>query len=319
MNTAMLDVVQLHKQYGPTVALREVSFQVQEGEMFGLLGPNGAGKTTLLSIVSCLLQPSAGEVRLLGRRIEPNDREVRRLIGVVPQELALYGELTGRENLEFFGELYGLSGAALRQRVREVLEAVALEDKADDRVGTFSGGMKRRLNLGAALVHRPRLLLLDEPTVGVDPQSRNHIFEEVRRLNGAGVTVVYTSHYMEEVQALCRRVGIMDNGRLVACDALGNLLQRVRGAIRFRVSRLTPSLRVELKGLPDCRLLERDGRTSAVPGATALELDCGDVKTTLVRLVAALNDAQVELISLETEEPNLERVFLDLTGRALRD
>jgi ABC-2 type transport system ATP-binding protein len=319
MNTAMLDVVALHKQYGSTVALREVSFQVQEGEMFGLLGPNGAGKTTLLSVLSCLLEPSGGEARLLGRRLEPADREVRRLIGIVPQELAIYGELTARENLEFFGELYGLKGAPLRERVREVLEAVALEDKAGDRVHTFSGGMKRRLNLGAALVHGPRLLLLDEPTVGVDPQSRNHIFEEVRRLNGAGVTVVYTSHYMEEVQALCRRVGIMDNGRLVACDTLPNLLQRVRGLIRFRLSRLPAALREELKNLPDCRLLERDGRTSPVPGATTLELDCGDVKTTLIRLVAALNDSQVELISLETEEPNLERVFLDLTGRALRD
>jgi ABC-2 type transport system ATP-binding protein len=319
MSTAMLDVVALCKQYGSTVALRDVSFQVREGEMFGLLGPNGAGKTTLLSILSCLLEPGGGEVRMLGRLLEPADREARRLIGIVPQELALYGDLTARENLEFFGELYGLHGPPLRQRVGEVLEAVALGDKAGDRVNTFSGGMKRRLNLGAALVHGPRLLLLDEPTVGVDPQSRNHIFEEVRRINATGVTVVYTSHYMEEVQALCSRIGIMDHGRLVACDTLPALLQRVRGLIRIRVSRLTPALREELKNLPDSRLLERDGRGLSPAGAATVELDCGDVKATLIRVVAALNDAQVELISLETEEPNLERVFLDLTGRALRD
>ena len=188
--TAFLEVLDLYKNYGPTRALDGVSFDVREGEVFGLLGPNGAGKTTLLSIVSCLTEPDGGEVRLLGRRLTESDREVRRLIGVVPQELAVYGELTARENLHFFGELYGLSGLRLRLRVDAVLAAVGLAERADERADTFSGGMKRRLNLGAALVHSPRLLLLDEPTVGVDPQSRNHIFEEVRRLNAAGATVV---------------------------------------------------------------------------------------------------------------------------------
>ena len=220
MTAAFLEVNQVSKNYGPTTALQHVGFEVHEGEVFGLLGPNGAGKTTLLSIVSCLLEATSGEVRLLGRRLAPNDRDVRRLIGVVPQDLALYGELTARENLHFFGELYGIRGAELRRRVGRILTAIGLDDKADDRVATFSGGMKRRLNLGIALVHGPRLLLLDEPTVGVDPQSRNHIFEEVRRLNGEGMTLVYTSHYMEEVQALCSRIGIMDRGRLAACDTL---------------------------------------------------------------------------------------------------
>ena len=240
MTAAFLEVREVSKSYGSTVALDRVSFQVHEGEMFGLLGPNGAGKTTLLSIVSCLLEPTSGEVRLLGRPLVASDREVRRLIGIVPQELALYGELTARENLQFFGELYGVRGAELRRRVERILAAIGLEDRADDRVRTFSGGMKRRLNLGVALVHGPRLLLLDEPTVGVDPQSRNHIFEEVRRLNDEGMTVVYTSHYMEEVQALCSRIGIMDHGRLVACDTLPQLLQILPGAIRFRVASLTP-------------------------------------------------------------------------------
>ena len=310
MPSAFLEVCDLRKSYGSTVALAGVSFQVREGELFGLLGPNGAGKTTLLSILSCLLTPSGGHARLMGQPLSPNNLAVRPLIGVVPQDLAIYGELTARENLVFFGELYGVRGAELRRRVDDILGAVALADRADDRAVTFSGGMKRRLNLGVALVHAPRLLLLDEPTVGVDPQSRNHIFEGVRRLNAEGVTVVYTSHYMEEVQTLCTRIGIMDHGRLVACDMLQGLLQHLNGLIRFRVPRSTPALRERLKDLPDCALSERDN---------TLELECRDVKGTLLRLVALLNEAQIELSSLETEEPNLERVFLHLTGRALRD
>jgi ABC-2 type transport system ATP-binding protein len=310
MPAAFLEVSDLRKSYGAAVALGGVSFQVHEGELFGLLGPNGAGKTTLLSILSCLLSPSGGEARLQGQLLSPANRSVRHLIGVVPQELAIYGELTARENLVFFGELYGVRGAELRRRVDDILAAVALSDRADDRAFAFSGGMKRRLNLGVALVHAPRLLLLDEPTVGVDPQSRNHIFEGVRRLNAEGVTVVYTSHYMEEVQTLCPRVGIMDHGRLVACDMLQGLLQHLNGLIRFHVPRATPALRERLKDLPDCTLSEHDN---------TLELECRDVKGTLLRVVALLNEAQIELISLETEEPNLERVFLHLTGRALRD
>jgi ABC-2 type transport system ATP-binding protein len=306
----ILEVIDLHKRYGNIVALERVSFEVAEGEMFGLLGPNGAGKTTLLSIVSSLLPATAGEVRVLGRPVTPADRDLRRHVGIVPQEVAVYGQLTARENLVFFGELYGLGGPAVRKRVDEVLAAIGLEDRADHRVDTFSGGMKRRLNLGAALVHGPRLLLLDEPTTGVDPQSRNRIFEEVRRLNAAGVTVVYTSHYMEEVQALCRRVGIIDHGRLIACDTVQGLLRQLDGLIRFRAAEITPALRRRLQELPGVRLSERDGR---------VELECREVKATLLRVVAALNDLGLETIHLETEEPNLERVFLHHTGRALRD
>lgn len=311
MTAALLEVREVSKRYGSTLALDRVSFEVCEGEIFGLLGPNGAGKTTLLSIVSCLSEATSGEVRLLGRPIEPGDRSLRQFIGVVPQELALYGELTARENLLFFGELYGIRGSDLRRRVERILAAIGLEDKAGDRVRTFSGGMKRRLNLGIALVHGPRLLLLDEPTVGVDPQSRNHIFEEVRRLNAEGMTLVYTSHYMEEVQALCGRIGIMDRGRLAACDTLPRLLQMLPGLIRFRVATLTPILREQLKALPGAVLSERDDG--------GLELGCGDVKVTLVQLMRLLQQRQAGLIDLELEETNLERVFLNLTGRALRD
>ena len=225
-----------------TVALAGVTLGVSRGAIFGLLGPNGAGKTTLLSILSCLLDADSGTIHLAGRPLASGDRAVRRRIGMVPQELAIYEGLTARENLHFFGELYGLTGSALRAIADEVLAAVGLSDRADQRAATFSGGMKRRLNLGAAIVHSPRLLLLDEPTTGVDPQSRNHIFEGVRRLNAAGLTVVYTSHYMEEVQALCPRIGIIDHGRLIACDMLPNLLRQLSGAVHPHDLHVTPLL-----------------------------------------------------------------------------
>jgi ABC-2 type transport system ATP-binding protein len=311
MNRPFLEVANLRKQYRDQVALDGVSFQVQEGEIFGLLGPNGAGKTTVLSIISCLLDATAGEVRLAGQVLCQRQREQRRQIGIVPQELALYGELTGRENLRFFGELYGLDGSTLRRRVKEVLKAIGLEDRADQRVDSFSGGMKRRLNLGAALVHEPRLLLLDEPTTGVDPQSRNHIFEEIRRVNQLGVTVVYTSHYMEEVQALCTRIGIIDHGRLIACDSVPGLLRHIAGVIRFHAAGHAAVLGDRLRQLPSVHLIQQNGQ--------GIEVECDDVNRTLVRLVTLLNELQLELTSLEMVEPNLERVFLHLTGRALRD
>jgi ABC-2 type transport system ATP-binding protein len=307
----ILEAIDLHKRFGATVALDRLSLQVDEGEMFGLLGPNGAGKTTFLSILSCLIAATSGEARILGRAVSVNDRELRRQIGIVPQELALYDELTARENLMFFGALYGLSGPALKKRCDELLEATALTDRADDYVETFSGGMKRRLNLGLALVHQPRLLLLDEPTTGVDPQSRNRIFEEVRRLNDAGVTIVYTSHYMEEVQTLCRRIGIIDHGRVIACDTLPGLLQQLEGLIELRLRPITPALLEQLGTLAGVQPKQRDG--------DIVILKCADVKGTLLRVLAALNEQKVELAGLETEEPSLERVFLHLTGRALRD
>jgi ABC-2 type transport system ATP-binding protein len=307
----LLEAVNLHKRYGETVALEKVSLTIDEGEMFGLLGPNGAGKTTLLSILCCLIPASGGEARILGRTVSRNDRELRRNIGIVPQELALYDELTARENLAFFAGLYGIAGEALRQRCDQVLESVALTDRANDRVETFSGGMKRRLNLGVALMHQPRLLMLDEPTTGVDPQSRNRIFEEVRRINAAGTTIIYTSHYMEEVQALCRRIGIIDHGRLIACDTLPGLLRQFEGLIEVRVRPCTPELGEHLGALAGVRVEQRDGET--------LLLQCADAKGTLPRVVAVLNELKVELVGLEMEEPNLERVFLHMTGRALRD
>jgi ABC-2 type transport system ATP-binding protein len=311
MPSAILEVHNLHKSYGSAVAVEDVSFHVDQGEMFGLLGPNGAGKTTTLSIIAALLTPTRGMVAILNRRVTPADRELRRHFGIVPQELALYGQLTAHENLRFFGELYGLAGPLLKQRVEEVLAAVALDHRADRRVDTFSGGMKRRLNLGCAIVHRPELLLLDEPTVGVDPQSRNHIFEEIKRLNAAGMTVVYTSHYMEEVQALCPRVAIMDHGRVIACDLVTTLLNELPGKVRFQVDGGADAVKSRLAKVSGVeRVSGQDGR---------VELVCHDVKATLVRAAAVLAEAGVAMRNVETEEPNLEQVFLHHTKRDIRD
>ena len=307
----MLEVRDLRKTYGVTAALAGVSFRVAEGEIFGLLGPNGAGKTTLMSIVSGLLDPSGGQIFLDGHEFHRHERNLRRTIGIVPQELAIYNDLTARENLRFFGQLYGLGGIALEKHIERILAAIALSDRADSRAGTFSGGMKRRLNLGASLVHEPKLLLLDEPTTGVDPQSRNHIFEEVRRLNAQGMTIVYTSHYMEEVQALCPRIGIIDHGQLIACDSVQNLLGQLPSRLRFSVRALPEKARLRIRELPAI------GFTVLSP--EAVEIECQDVKRTLLQVVSILADEQVEMTSLEMTEPNLERVFLHLTGRALRD
>lgn len=306
MTAPALQLDDLHMRYGDTVALQSVALRIEPGELFGLLGPNGAGKTTLLSIAAGLLAASGGTARVFGRPVSIDDRDLRRLVGLVPQEIALYAELSARENLEFFGRLYGLGRTELHRRADELLEAIGLADRARDRVGTFSGGMKRRLNLGVALMHSPRLLLLDEPTTGVDPHSRHHIFEEVRRLHQQGVTVIYTSHYLEEVQALCPRIGILDRGWLIACATLEELLRDAGGSVRFRVADLTPALRERLERLPDAQLVERVDRP--------LEILCRDVEGTVVALVNAMGELNLDLLELETEEPNLERIFLDLTN-----
>src|SRR5438270_1913106 len=256
MQPPVLEVSGVRKRFGPTVALDGVTLRVGEGEVFGLLGPNGAGKTTLISVAVGLLDPDEGEVRLFGQPFRRSDTDLRRLIGIGTQELSIYPDLSARENLRFFGRLYGLSGSDLERRIDEQLAAVGLTDRADDRAGTFSGGMKRRLNLAAAVVHGPKLLFLDEPTTGVDPQSRNNIFEQVKALNAAGVTVVYTSHYMEEVQMLCRRMAILDNGQVRACDSLPNLLKVLDGSIRLTVADPPAGFADRLAALPGVKGVE---------------------------------------------------------------
>jgi ABC-2 type transport system ATP-binding protein len=297
-----LIVDSLAKNYGATRALDGVSFEVQDG----------AGKTTLLSILSCLLQADAGTAKLMGHGIRPGNRQLRRSIGIVPQELALYGELTARENLAFFGKLYGIDDGALQKRIQSVLAAIGLEARANDRVETFSGGMKRRLNLGAALVHEPRLILLDEPTTGVDPQSRNHIFDEIRRLNRAGVTIIYTSHYLEEVESLCSRIGIIDHGKLIALGTLAELVSRLEGVLTLELPGTAARLAEGLRQLTEARVeLDGDGKR--------LRISHREVTKLVLPVARLLQEAGVEPTSLHVAEPTLERVFLQLTGRALRD
>ena len=307
MSSPLLHVRDVRKHYGRFAALDGVTFDVQPGELFGLLGPNGAGKTTLMGILAGLSGASGGEVRLFGEPFTPADRTARRKIGLATQDLAVYPDLSARENLTFFGKLYGLGGADLNARVDEMLAAVGLSDRAKQRVGTFSGGMKRRLNLAVALVHRPQLLLLDEPTTGVDPQSRNHIFEQVRAQNAAGLTVIYTSHYMEEVQSLCPRIAILDRGKVLACDTLPNLLRTLPSAAALTLAK--PSA-------------EAVNAVRAVPGVATAELT-GSVLTVtaaeLPPLLPKLLTAVGEVRALEVREPSLEGVFLSLTGKGLRD
>ncbi len=311
MTAPMLEVRKIRKRYGSFTALHEVSFQVERGELFGLLGPNGAGKTTLLSILSALSDADDGQALLDGQPIATHQLSIRRRIGIGPQDLALYGELTAWENLAFFGRLYGLQGPQLRQRIETVLHSIGLADRAQQRAGTFSGGMKRRLNLGIAIMHQPELLLLDEPTTGVDPQSRNHIFEQVQALNAQGMTIIYTSHYMEEVQTLCKRIAILEQGRVLACDTLPNLLRLLPSRVHFRVSQCSPTLLERLAQLPDVRC--------EVASDQQLTLTCSDSARTVIAVIAILNELHIELTGLESQEPNLERVFLHLTGHALRD
>ncbi len=305
----LLRVDNVRKRFGRIVALDGVSFTIAPGELFGLLGPNGAGKTTLLSILAGLMTADAGKVTLDSHDVSPHGHQVRANIGLAPQDLALYPELTARENLQFFGRLYGIRGNELNRRSDAVLAAVQLSDRANDRAGTYSGGMKRRLNLAIAVVHGPQILFLDEPTTGVDPQSRNAIFEEVRRLNALGTTIIYTSHYMEEVQALCPRVGIIDAGQFIRCDKLTELLKLDTSRIRFRTASRVNEQRL--------RLLPAVGEVTC--HEDAVELATNDPPTTLPALIATLRGEGITPINLELRPPTLERVFLQLTGHALRD
>lgn len=311
MSETILEAVDVRKRYAATVALDGVSLSVEAGEVFGLLGPNGAGKTTLIKILCGLTDADSGEVRLFGKPFHNADRDLRRLIGIGTQDLSIYPELSARENLRFFGKLYGLGGKQLETRVDDVLSAVALHDRANDRAGNFSGGMKRRLNLAAAIIHGPKLLFLDEPTTGVDPQSRNHIFGQVKTLNAAGMTVIYTSHYMEEVQTLCRRIAILDGGKLRASDTLPNLLKKLDGRVRLTVAAPVPSFAARLGELPGVkRVKEIDG---------GIEVTTDSIPELLPQVMILAAESSTTISAIEPHEPTLERVFLHLTGRELRD
>lgn len=313
---SLLEVENVVKRYGDLTAVDRLSFDVEPGEAFGLLGPNGAGKSTTMMMICGLLAADSGEVRLDGQRLDRMRPDSRQRMGVVPQDLAIYPDLTARENLMFFGSLYHLSGAKLRQKVNDALERVGLIGRADDFTETFSGGMKRRLNFAAAVLHDPVLLILDEPTVGVDPQSRAHLIECIRSLQQSGTAIIYASHYMEEVQVVCTRAAIVDHGKLLACDLISTLLKQIPFEVELRLGAskvpagisLGTSARIEQDGAEAVVRFSMQNQSSE----TALNSDVTSILTTL-------EQHGVSVRSIRTHEPNLERLFLKLTGHGLRD
>jgi ABC-2 type transport system ATP-binding protein len=312
MSEPILNAQDLRKSFGDVEAVKGISLQVARGEVFGLLGPNGAGKTTTISMLTGLLEPSGGQITVDGLDLKTHTHEVKAKMGLVPQEMALYMSLSARQNLMFFGRIYGLKGQELRQRVDEVLEMIGLTDRADDPVADYSGGMKRRVNIGAGLLHKPQILFLDEPTVGVDPQSRNAIFESVEALNRAGMSVIYTTHYMEEAQRLCHRVAIVDEGRIIALDTPTALIRSLGSG-------------VVMLGVAEGAHEDLASRIAQLPAVKSTARSDGQLKIETQRLQEALmntleitNELDIRITSLEILEPNLESVFLHLTGKKLR-
>lgn len=308
----LLQVDHLSKAYGALRAVEDVSFAVRPGEIYGLLGPNGAGKTTTISMICGLLRPDGGTITIAGRPLAADPQEAKRQMGVVPQELALYEELSAAENLEFWGRLAGLERRTARTRAAETLAALALADRAKDPVKTFSGGMKRRVNLGCALLHRPRLILLDEPTVGVDPQARLNILEFIRRLRADGVGVLYTTHYLEEAESLCDRVGIVDHGRMHAEGTLRELQDRLGGQLLFVLDGAWAGAQPDSwPGFREhYRVLQQNERQLVV--AALEERDPADCLRDLLAL-------PVKAANVTFKRPSLNDVFLQLTGRELRE
>ena len=332
----LLEISHLKKSYDGIIAVDDLSFRVEAGEVFGLLGPNGAGKTTTMTMVAGLMEPDSGSIFIDGQRFHPGNLELKRTIGVVPQELAIYPHLTASENLDFFGQLYGLRGRHLRLQVDSALEQTGLADHARKPTETFSGGMKRRLNFAVALLHQPGLVILDEPTVGVDPQSRHHLLNSVHQLSQAGTAVVYASHYMEEVEAICHRVVIIDHGRMIACGELDQLLNTLKMDLRLRVSGSTAELTERLKGLTNVEIVSRQtaNRSHTTYSGSVDVLSNGDativinpnsrngrsgLTESLSRVIQILDESHIELHSVDTQDSNLERLFLKLTGHSLRD
>ncbi|MCL6572336.1 MAG: ABC transporter ATP-binding protein [Bacillus sp. (in: Bacteria)] len=312
----MLTVRDLRKSFGGREVVKGVSFTVEKGESYGLLGPNGAGKSTIINMITGLYPPTSGVIQIKDIDVIKNPKQAQKWIGVVPQEIALYETMSARENLKFWGRMYDLSGSELEKSVDEVLEIIGLTERAKDKVETFSGGMKRRVNIGAAILHKPELLIMDEPTVGIDPQSRNHILETVKRLNSQGMTIIYTSHYMEEVEYLCERIGIIDHGQLIALGTLRELRETIgdHSRINLTINKQSATNKSITESLTNL-FLEKD----VVIKDSQVTILHKEPQLILSDFIQAVTKTGTKVTSVDIVEPNLESVFLHLTGRSLRD
>ena len=321
MDSFAIEAHELRKHFGDLQAVRGVDLRVQSGEVFSLLGPNGAGKSTTISMLAGLLKPSDGDASIMGHSITRDATRAREALGVVPQDIALYPDLTARENLTFWGRMYGLSGALLRQRVDETLETIGLTDRQHGRIGTFSGGMKRRVNIGVALLHHPQVVIMDEPTVGIDPQSRRHILDNVKDLNRKGMTVLYTTHYMEEASELSNHIAIMDQGQVIAYGTEAELIKLVGGQDRLELHVNCPPEQVTTlwQAIPGVHSVSASAPGGAGGTESAVTLLAEDGNLVLPRLFDSARTVGCRITSVAIHEPNLEAVFLHLTGRALRD
>lgn len=311
----MLEVIGVRKSFGKNVVVQDVSFSVGKGESFGLLGPNGAGKSTTIAMICGLLPYESGEILIDGLSVKKESKNVKKKIGVVPQEIALYPTMTAFDNLLFWGRMYGLTRKQAKQRAEVVLEIIGLKDRAKHKIETFSGGMKRRMNIGAALLHEPELLIMDEPTVGIDPQSRNHILETVKHLNQDGMTVIYTSHYMEEVEYLCERIGIVDEGRIIALGKKEELCEALAEGVVI-------NLQVDSIEEDWLKALNEEDHVNKViidKEKNTLEVIVNHHPNIVSDIIASAVKFNVKVLSFERKEPNLESLFLQLTGRSLRD
>jgi len=309
----MIKINNLVKKYNQNIAVDHISFHVKEGEIFGLLGPNGAGKSTTINCICGLLKLDQGEITVDGINLKKDSLEAKKRLGLVPQELAIFDQLTAYENIEFFGKLAGLRGPLLKERINEALSFVGLSDKAKLTPSGYSGGMKRRLNIACAIVHHPKIIIMDEPTVGIDPQSRNHILDSVKQLNKLGSTVIYTSHYMEEVESVCNRIAIMDNGRLIALGTQDELKKLVLEEEKILINALDINYNAvdEIKALNTVKdvLLDKN----------KLEIITTSSQFVLQDILFILSSHQVKIKGIQVVEPDLETVFLSLTGKKLRD
>lgn len=310
----MLELINLTKKYGDYTAVNNITLNVEDGEVFGLLGPNGAGKSTTVSMISTVKSPTSGEIKVDNISLSKNSIGAKKVMGIVPQDIALYESLSAKDNLEFFGSLYGLSRTEIKKRADAVLEIIELKDKKDQPVCEFSGGMKRRVNIGVALMNNPKLLILDEPTVGIDPQSRNHILETVKRLNEErGMTVIYTSHYMEEVEFLCKRIAIVDHGKLIALGTKEELKENLKACDTLTLSynEATENSLQALKTIEGIKkaTIEKNQITILVTPETKNVINIMDI----------IRNLGINITSFKYEEVNLESIFLQVTGKSLRE